>query len=106
MRGLVPGVRQFLDRHRDLPLALASNAQPENVIFLLVRAGLRSYVQAVVDGLQVSRPKPYPDVYLLAAKRLGVPPAQCVVFEDSPSGAAAGVAAGMRVIGIRTTYDN
>ena len=103
---LVPGLREFLDLYRDLPMAVASNAEPDNVDFLLDRAALRPYFQAVVNGHQVSRPKPFPDVYLLAAKLLAVQPAACLVFEDSPSGAAAGAAAGMRVIGIRTTYVN
>jgi beta-phosphoglucomutase-like phosphatase (HAD superfamily) len=60
----------------------------------------------VVDGHQVHRPKPYPDIYLRAADLLEIEPANCVVFEDSHSGAAAAVAAGMRVIGLRTTFDN
>ena len=51
-------------------------------------------------------PKPHPDVYLRAAELLETEPANCVVFEDSYSGAAAAVAAGMPVIGLRTTYDN
>jgi beta-phosphoglucomutase family hydrolase len=103
---LVPGLRAFLDRYRDIPKAVASNAEPENVRFLLDKAGLRPYFRAVVDGHQVSNPKPHPDVYLLAARLLGVSPDRCVVFEDSPSGALAGSAAGMPVIGIRTTYVN
>jgi len=103
---LVPGLRAFLDRYRRLPMAVASNAEPENVDFLLDRAVLRQYFQAVVDGHQVPNPKPHPDLYLLTARLLGVSPSQCIVFEDSPSGAAAGAAAGMRVIGIRTTYVN
>jgi beta-phosphoglucomutase family hydrolase len=103
---LVPGLRAFLDRYAEIPKAVASNAEPENIDFLLDKAGLRPYFRAVVDGHQVSNPKPHPDVYLLAASKLGVSPARCVVFEDSPSGALAGVAAGMTVIGIRTTYVN
>jgi beta-phosphoglucomutase len=103
---LVPGLRAFLDRYAAIPKAVASNAEPENIDFLLDKAGLRPYFRAVVDGHQVSNPKPHPDVYLLAASKLGVSPARCVVFEDSPSGALAGAAAGMTVIGIRTTYVN
>jgi beta-phosphoglucomutase len=101
---LVPGVRRFLDRHRDLPMAVGTNADSENVNFVLDEAGLRGYFGAVVDGHQVSNPKPHPEIYLRAAELLGVEPAGCVVFEDSPSGVAAGVAAGMKVIGLRTTY--
>jgi len=103
---LVPGLRAFLDRYAAIPKAVASNAEPENIDFLLDKAGLRPYFRAVVDGHQVSNPKPHPDVYLLAASKLGVSPGRCVVFEDSPSGALAGAAAGMTVIGIRTTYVN
>jgi len=72
----------------------------------LDRAGLRPYFRAVVDGDQVVNPKPHPDIYLKAAKLLDADPARCVVFEDSHSGAAAAVAAGMRVIGLLTTYDD
>src|SRR5262249_41901590 len=103
---LVPGLREFLQRYKDFPMAVATNAEPENVDFVLDGADLRGYFRAIVDGHQVCNPKPAPDVYLLAAKLLGVDPASCLVFEDSHSGAAAGVAAGMRVIGLRTTYDN
>ena len=103
---LVPGLRDFLQRHRDLPLAVASNAEPENIAFVLDETGLRPYFRVIVDGHQVKRPKPYPDVYLRAAELLGAEPAKCIVFEDSYSGVAAGVAAGMPVIGIRTTYVN
>ena len=101
---LVAGLRGFLERHRDVPKAVASNAEPANVDFLLDRSGLRSYFQVVLDGHQVSHPKPSPEIYLLAAERLGVPAAGCVVFEDSPSGVAAGIAAGMQVVGLRTTF--
>jgi beta-phosphoglucomutase family hydrolase len=103
---LVPGLRQFLERHQDLPMGLASNAEPQNIALLLEGARLRPYFRAVVDGHQVSRPKPYPDIYLRAAELLKTDPADCIVFEDSHSGVAAGVAAGMPVIGLRTTHVN
>ena len=103
---LVPGLRDFLDRHRGLPLAVATNAEPENVAFVLDETHLRQYFQVIVDGHQVKRPKPHPDVYLRAAELLGVEPAKCVVFEDSYSGVEAAVAAGMPVVGILTTYVN
>jgi HAD superfamily hydrolase (TIGR01509 family) len=101
---IVPGLREFLEKHRHTPKAVASNAEPANVDFLLDRAGLRPYFQVVLNGHQVSNPKPDPEIYLLAAKLLAVPPARCIVFEDSHSGVAAGRAAGMRVIGLSTTY--
>ena len=103
---LVPGLRAFLDRYRTAPMAVASNAEPENVAFVLDRAGLRPYFRAVVDGHQAIHPKPHPDIYLRAAVLLEVAPANCIVIEDSPTGVAAAKAAGMRVIGLRTTYVN
>ena len=103
---LVPGVRQFLEDYRDAPKAVASNAEPDNVNLLLDRSGLRAYFQVVVNGHEVQNPKPHPEIYLRTSDLLGVAPANCIVFEDSHSGVEAAVAAGMRVIGISTTYDN
>jgi beta-phosphoglucomutase len=103
---LVPGLRGFLQKYSAVPMAVASNAEPENVAFVLDQAAIRSYFRVVVDGRQVVNPKPFPDVYLLAAKLLNLPPANCIVFEDSPTGVSAAKAAGMRVIGLRTTYVN
>ena len=103
---LVPGLRDFLTRHRDLPMAVASNAEPDNITLFLDGAGLRGFFGAVVDGHQVKRPKPFPDIYLRASEILNAKPADCIVLEDSYSGVAAGLAAGMRVIGLRTTHDN
>lgn len=103
---LVPGVREFVKLHAAIPKAVATNAEPANVEFVLGHSGLRSYFAAIVDGHQVSNPKPHPEVYLTAADRLGVLPEHCLVFEDSHSGVAAGLAAGMRVVGITTTHDD
>ncbi len=105
-RMLVPGLRPFLDRYRAAAMAVASNAEPENVAFVLDRAGLKPYFRVVVDGRQVVNPKPHPDVYLLTADLLKVAPANCIVIEDSPTGVAAAKAAGMKVIGLYTTYVN
>lgn len=101
---LVPGVREFLERHRALPAAVATNAESANLDFVLREAGLGHYFRATVDGSQVMNPKPHPDVYLLAAEKLGVKPEHCVVFEDSAAGVRAGLSAGMRVIGLTTTH--
>jgi beta-phosphoglucomutase len=101
---LLPGLRDLLEKYRDIPKAIASNAEPANVDFLLDRSGLRPFFQVVLNGHQVSHPKPHPEIYLRAAELLGVAPAGCIVFEDSHSGVEAGRAAGMRVIGISTTH--
>jgi beta-phosphoglucomutase len=101
---LVPGVREFIQANAGRPIALASNAEPANVEFLLEASGLRRYFRVVVDGHQVRNPKPHPEVFLRAADRLGVLPADTIVFEDSHSGVLAARAAGARVVGLRTTH--
>lgn len=101
---LSPGLLRFLTRHRGAPMAVASNAEPDNVAFILEQAGLAPFFRAIVDGHQVERPKPFPDVYLLAAGLIGAAPPDCIVFEDSYSGVEAARAAGMRVVGLRTTH--
>ncbi len=103
---LVPGIRNFLVEYQNLPKGVGSNAEPANVEFILDRAGLWRYFQAVVDGHQVRNPKPHPEVFLKVADMLGVDPAHCIVFEDSPTGVQAGLAAGMKVIGLGTTFEN
>jgi beta-phosphoglucomutase len=100
----VPGLRAFIERHRDLAIGLGTNAEPPNVKFILEESGLEPYFQAIVDGHQVKNAKPAPDIYLEVARRLNVKPEHCVVFEDSFSGVAAALAAGMRAIGVRTTH--
>lgn len=99
---LVPGVVEFLNRHAGESLAVASNAEPANVEFVLEGVGIRSLFKVVVDGMQVENPKPHPDVYLRAADLLGIVPKDCIVFEDSPAGVQAARRAGMRVVGVET----
>lgn len=81
------------------PLALGSSGPPENVALVLDQLGVRDLFAAVVTGRDVSRGKPDPQVFLLAAERLGLPPEGCVVIEDAPVGVAAAKAAGMCCIG-------
>lgn len=100
---LVPGVTRFIQRNRTIPMGIATNAEPPNIDFVLDRAGLREFVQVIVNGDEVPRPKPAPDIYLRAAELLGVNPSDCIVFEDSLTGVEAGRAAGMRVVGLTTT---
>ncbi|HLH04476.1 MAG TPA: HAD family phosphatase [Bryobacteraceae bacterium] len=101
----IAGLREFLERHRDVPKAVASNAEPKNIDFVLDQYRLREFFPVAVNGFDVERGKPAPDIYLEAARRLGVQPDRCIVFEDSPTGLEAGLAAGMRVVGVKTTTD-
>ena len=99
----IPGVHEFLERYRDVPKAVASNAEPQNIDFVLDKFDLRRYFSVTVNGMQVARPKPFPDVFLEAARQLKTAPEHCIVFEDSPTGVQAALAAGMRVVGVETT---
>jgi beta-phosphoglucomutase len=102
---LVPGLRPFLMRHREIPMGVASNANQANVDFVLEEAGLAPFFRVAVNGGQVPRGKPFPDIFLRVAELLGARPEECVVFEDSTTGVEAGLAAGMQVVGLATTHE-
>jgi len=101
---LVPGVVDFLERHASIPKGLATNAEPANAEFVMSETGLSKFFQVVVDGHKVEKPKPAPDIYLLAAALLKKKPEECVVFEDSATGIQAARSAGMRVVALSTTH--
>ncbi|WP_439129446.1 beta-phosphoglucomutase [Polaribacter sp.] len=93
----VPKVLQYL-KDNNIPIALGSaskNAQP-----ILEKVGLLHYFDAIVDGNHVTKAKPDPEVFLLAAKQLKVEASDCVVFEDAVAGVEAANAANMISIGI------
>ena len=100
---MVPGVIQFLKRHQDSPIGLATNGELANVNLVLYGTNIHQYFRAVVSGQEVLLPKPHPDIYLKVADLLGISPRNCVVFEDSLTGIEAARAAGMRVAGLTTT---
>jgi HAD superfamily hydrolase (TIGR01509 family) len=85
---------------RGVPLAVASSSRRERLDRTLARAGLDTLFAVSVAGDEIARGKPAPDMFLEAAARLGVPPEECVVIEDSAPGIAAGLAAGMVTVGV------
>ena len=87
-------------RARGVPVAVASSSFRDRLHRTLSRAGLLDAFDAVVAGDEVEHGKPAPDMFLLAAERLGVEPAACVVVEDSPPGVQAGLAAGMITLAV------
>lgn len=95
-----PGVVELLDflRDRRLPLAIATSAGRATAERNLGRAGLLDRFVALATRDDVEHPKPAPDLYLEAAKRLGAAPERCVAFEDSSIGIIAAHAAGMRAV--------
>jgi HAD superfamily hydrolase (TIGR01509 family) len=99
---LLPGVEELLVDARALGLgrAVASSSSCGWVNGWLERHVIRSLVDVVVARDDVRKVKPDPELFLLAATRLGCPPAACVVFEDSPNGMRAALAAGMRCVAV------
>ena len=95
-----PGIVALLDLlvAHDMPRAVATSTRAPLAQRKLEAAGLLGYFHVVCTSSDVAQPKPAPDVYLLAAERLRVSPAQCLVLEDSPTGVRAALAAGMTVI--------
>ena len=85
-------------RQRSIKIAVASSSR--NAALILQRIGLDQAFDAVVDGNDITRSKPDPEVFLLAAQRLGVPPATCLVVEDAEAGITAAHAAGMPALGV------
>ena len=95
----VPGAPEALRRiAATLPVAIASSSHPAVIRAAVDALGMREVLGAVVSSDEVEHGKPAPDVYLLAASRLGVAPARCLVVEDSLNGVRAGRAAGMTVV--------
>jgi HAD superfamily hydrolase (TIGR01509 family) len=95
--GAIEAVRRLAARW---PLGLASSSNRELIDAVLAESGLGQYFRAAVSSEEVPRGKPAPDVYLEAARRLGVAAAACAAVEDSHSGIRSAKAAGMRVIAI------
>jgi HAD superfamily hydrolase (TIGR01509 family) len=99
--GAVEAVRALAQRW---PLGLASSANREIIDLVLEAGDLGRYFKATVSSEEVGAGKPAPDVYLEAARRLGVDPAACAAIEDSHNGIRSAKSAGMRVIAIPNTH--
>lgn len=101
----LPGVLPLLEglRKRGFRQAVASSSPYENVHTVLEALGIKGYFSAVITAEDVKVGKPNPEVFLVAAKRLGVRPADSVVFEDSVPGVQAAKAAGARCIAVTTS---
>ena len=104
----LPGVGEFIAecRRRSLKLAVATSADLVKLQGNLREIGLPvETFDACVNGLEVQRKKPHPDIFLLAAGRLRLPAADCLVVEDAPNGIRAGKAAGALCLGLTSSFD-
>lgn len=98
-RSGIPDLLEAL-RRQEVPMAVATSTDRNLAVQKLTTSGLIEYFSTVVGGNEVSRGKPAPDIFLLAASRLGLQPNECLVFEDSDAGVRAASAAGMRCIAV------
>ena len=99
---LLPGVRELLDglHARGASQAVGSSAPQGNLDLILRITGSRRYFDAIVGMEDTRRGKPDPQVFLVAAERLGVPPARCIVLEDAVAGVQAAKAGGMKCLAV------
>jgi beta-phosphoglucomutase len=100
--GLTPFLKK-LDAY-NIPRAIATSAPRANVDFTLEKTGTALFFPVILDESFVTRGKLDPEIYIKTVHALGMTPGNCVVFEDSLSGVAAGKAAGCKVVGITTTH--
>jgi HAD superfamily hydrolase (TIGR01509 family) len=100
------GLHRLIDRLKAeaIPVALATSAPKLNVTHTLAELDLAGAFPIIVRGDEVARGKPAPDVFIEAARRLGIAAADCLVFEDAPMGIEAAQAAGMRVVALTTSF--
>jgi len=100
------GLVEFLKdlKSKNYRIALGTSAPTTNVDFTMNALGMRDYFDVIIDGSQVSKGKPDPEVYLKCAKSLGLHPNHCVVFEDSLAGLQSGKNAGCSIIGVATSH--
>ena len=89
---------------RSIGVAVATSAPEKNVAHTLSAIGLAGRIPVIARSDAVARGKPFPDVFLHAARELGVAPETCLAFEDAPVGVAAALSAGMRCVAITTTF--
>lgn len=103
----VDGLRDALEwmKLAGVKIGLATNGNRDNISFVLDGLSIRSFFDVVVSGDDVQKGKPDPEIYLLAARQLGLSVGQCAVVEDSLGGVRAGRDAGMKVIGITTSLN-
>ena len=97
---ILPGAEEFLQSCIDAGLKTALGSASKNSTTILEKVGIAHFFNVVIDGNKVSKPKPDPEVFLKGAEELGVPPANCVVFEDAIAGIEAAINGGMKAVGI------
>ncbi len=96
----LPGVVRLLSELQELGIKTSVASSSRNARLVLEHTGLADHFDAVVDGHDARRSKPDPELFLLAAHGMGLPPARCLVIEDAPAGVEGARRAGMTVLGV------
>ncbi|MEH2132246.1 MAG: beta-phosphoglucomutase [Nostoc sp.] len=99
-KDLLPGAIALLDELRQAGIKIGIGSASKNARTVIERLGIADKIDAIADGYSVEQPKPAPDLFLYAAKQLGIEPEQSVVVEDATAGVEAALAAGMWAVGL------
>jgi beta-phosphoglucomutase len=99
---ILPGVINLLLSLKAKDIKVAIGSSSKNTPFILEKIGLDTSFKTIADGNGIKKSKPDPEVFLLAAEKLGVTPEECVVIEDAQAGIDAAIAAGMKAVGVGT----
>ncbi len=97
---ILPGSLEFISELKNSGIKVALGSASRNTPLILERLGIGRLFDGVADGNNVSKAKPDPEVFITAAKLVGVPPEECIVFEDAVAGVEAALNAGMHCVGI------
>lgn len=97
---ILPGVKEFLDELKDEGIKIALGSASKNSKMILNKIELFHYFDAIIDGNNITKGKPDPQVFLLGAEATGSLPSECIVFEDAQAGIQAAKDGGMFVVGI------
>ena len=103
---ILPGAMEVLNNVRKRGVKIAIGSSSRNTPVILKQIGLENAFDAIADGNQITRSKPDPEVFLLAAKLLGFAPADCLVVEDADAGVEAALAGGMKALGVGSAAAN
>jgi beta-phosphoglucomutase len=97
---ILPGVMSLLNQLHEQGIRIALGSASKNAEAVLHSLGIRERFEVIIDGHQTTRSKPDPEVFLLAAAKMQLAPASCIVFEDAASGVAAALAGGFHTVGV------
>lgn len=103
---VLPGVFEFLDFLKEKGVKIALGSASKNAPLILEKTGLADKFDAISCGLDTTKSKPDPEVFLVAAKKLGIAPEDCIVFEDSDAGIVAAKAGGMYAFAVGEAKNN